>query len=319
MLTAAEIAHALGGQVSSRDTALVPGPGHSRRDRSLSVRVDPNAPDGFLIYSHAGDPWRECREHVRRALGLPEWAPGDQQLKTVPKRRIREWDLAAIESDANDVRPRSEDDLLRISRAQHIWDDSKDPQGTLAERYLRHHRGLVLSDVTAGAVLRLHPRCPWRNEDTGNTDFVPALIAAFRSIDDNEICGIHRIALNPDGSKLGRRMFGVVHRAAIKLNTATDNLVIGEGVETGLAAMQLGFAPAWALGSVGAISFFPVIDGIQQLTILGETGQASAEAVRICGERWRRAGRRVRVIMPRTGSDLNDEILQKGETYAASA
>ena len=94
--------------------------------------------------------------------------------------------------------------------------------------------------------------------------------------------------------------------------------MIGEGVETALAAKQLGFSPAWALGSVGAISFFPLIDGIQQLTILGETGNPSAEAIRICGERWKNAGRKVRVVMPDTGNDMNDHLIAKGPNYACA-
>ena len=35
--------------------ALVPGPGHSRHDRSLSVRVNPDAPVGFVVHSFCGD------------------------------------------------------------------------------------------------------------------------------------------------------------------------------------------------------------------------------------------------------------------------
>jgi putative DNA primase/helicase len=74
---------------------------------------------------------------------------------------------------------------------------------------------------------------------------------------------------------------------------------------------QLGFKPAWALGSVGAISFFPPIDGVQRLIILGERGDASARAIRFCGKRWRQAGRRVRVVMPNVGSDLNDVLIAR--------
>jgi hypothetical protein len=52
------IAATLGGQVVRRDTVLASGPGHSPRDSSPAVRLDPAAPGGFLIYSHAGDDWR---------------------------------------------------------------------------------------------------------------------------------------------------------------------------------------------------------------------------------------------------------------------
>ena len=84
-------------------------------------------------------------------------------------------------------------------------------------------------------------------------------------------------------------MLGLVGRAAVKLDAVEgDTLVIGEGIETALAARQLGHRPAWALGSVGAISFFPVLDGIKRLVILGESGKPSAEAIKLCGQRWSR-------------------------------
>ena len=128
-------------------------------------------------------------------------------------------------------------------------------------------------------MLRFHLRCPWRNED-GRSERVPALIAAFRSIDDNEITAIHRIALKPDGTKRDRRMLGVVHRTAVKLDPGDgDTLAIGEGVETCMAGRQLGYAPAWALGSVGAISFFPLLKNVKTLLIFAETGKASADAI----------------------------------------
>ena len=76
-------------------------------------------------------------------------------------------------------------------------------------------------------------------------------------------------------------MLGIVHRAAVKLDPAGDTLHVGEGVETVLAARQLGHAPAWALGSVGMIAHFPVHRGRQHACAsCGETGEASARADR---------------------------------------
>ncbi len=226
---------------------------------------------------------------------------------------MEKWDLAAIEVEANEgPRAWSEDELLRIAAARRIWDESRDPRRTLGERYLRDSRKLNLPDELAGCVLRFHQRCPWRNENNGTADRVPALIVPFRSIDDDAITGIHRIALNSDATKLGRRMFGIVHRAAVKLDAiSSDVLAIGEGVETAMAARQLGFAPVWALGSVGAISFFPLIDRVKRLMILGESGDVSARAIKFCGTRWRKAGRQVRIVMPNIGSDLNDVLAER--------
>jgi Toprim domain-containing protein len=106
-------------------------------------------------------------------------------------------------------------------------------------------------------------------------------------------------------------MLGPVHHTAVKLDPCGRDLIIGEGIETCMAARQLGHKPAWALGSVGAISFFPIVDGVKRLLILGETGKASEEAIRLCGRRWQRAWRRVQIIMPDIGSDINDELIAR--------
>ena len=171
-------------------------------------------------------------------------------------------------------------------------------------------RALTLSDDVAGTVLRFHPACPWRGENTGAAVQVLALVAAFRSIDDDAVTAIQRVALTADGGKIDRRMLGVVHRAAVKLNPAGDTLHVGEGVETCLAARQLGHAPAWALGSVGMIAHFPPLDGVKLLRVLGEAGKASADAIQHVGERWCAAGRKVQVVMPDDGcDDLNTELM----------
>jgi hypothetical protein len=88
----------------------------------------------------------------------------------------------------------------------------------------------------------------------------------------------------------------------------TMGLIIGEGVETCVAAKQLGFSPIWALGSVGAIETFPVLGGIECLTILAEAGEPSRKAVQKCFERWRAAGREVEVLKSTIGGDINDAI-----------
>jgi len=304
------IARALGGEVSGR-RVLAPGPEHSPNDRSLCVSLAPAMPGGFLVHSFAGDDPIQCKDYVRARLGLPAWQPGDEQDRRVHPSQIKDWDRM-------NLRERTEDDLLRIKRAQALWNEAADPRGTRAVQYLTA-RALDLPDDLAGAALRFHPRCPWRNEDTGKTERIPALLAAFESIDTDDITAIHRIRLDQPQRwpKADRRMLGLVHRAAVKLDPVATTLIIGEGVETCMAARQcmatgdLERAPVWALGSVGAISFFPVLDGVKRLIILGESGEASAQAVRLCGRRWQHAGRRVQVLYSEIGSDVNDALMME--------
>lgn len=309
MIDLRSLALALGGDVCGKSVSA-PGPGHTPRDRSLSVTLDSNAPDGFLIYSHAGDDWKACRDYVRQRLGLPSWQPGDEQNRTIPPKHVKKWDLAAIKSEVG-LQPRTEDDLIRIERATKIWNEADNPRGSVAEKYLAA-RCLELPDDLSGPVLRYHGRTPWRDENSGQTIRIPCLIAAFRSIDDDSITAIHRIRVDlPERwPKTERRMFGVVRRSAVKLGVSTKTLIIGEGVETCMAARQFEIGDfAWALGSVGAISFFPILPGIRKLLVLSETGAASTEAVRICTRRWRDAYREANAVVPNIGSDMNDALM----------
>ena len=86
----------------------------------------------------------------------------------------------------------------------------------------------------------------------------------------------------------------------------TIGLHIGEGVETCRAARLAGFAPVWALGSSPAIGAFPVLSGIDAITVLGGVGDGGANhrALQACG--WIEAGREALMVAPQVGSDLND-------------
>ena len=68
------LARALNGEVISARQGrevLAPGPGHSAKDRSMCVRLDFEAPEGFLTHSFAGDDPIVCRDYVRQCAGLP--------------------------------------------------------------------------------------------------------------------------------------------------------------------------------------------------------------------------------------------------------
>ena len=246
-MTAREAAARLGGQATSSTTLICPGPGHRPHDRSLSVRFDPAAPDGFLVHSFAGDEPIVCRDHVRAALGL---GFGHRRGDHIPGPRLRPAPLAEASNSLAALR---------------IWGEALDARGTLAETYL-FGRGLELDDRAREAV-RFHPALRF---DNGTT---PAMVGAPARSRSDEPCGVHRTFLDRDGRKLERRMLGRARGAAVKLDpddTVELGLVVGEGIETCLAARQLGYRPCWALGSAQAIAKLPVLGGVEGLTILGD-------------------------------------------------
>src|SRR5215471_1878079 len=237
-MSAADVALALAGRRAQQladGFYLIPCPvpshGKGRGDRNPSLRIG-DGETRLLVHCFSGCDARDVLDVLRRR-GLLNGAP--TRSPSSPPR--------------SSPAAREDDNLARIKRAREIWHAARDPGGTRVEDYLCS-RGLKLDDVVAGHVLRFHPRCPWRGE------FLSALIAVFRSLDDNAITAIHRIRLDQPERwpKAERRMLGVVHRAAVKLDgDVGDVLAIGEGVETCMAARQLMAtgelerSPVWAL------------------------------------------------------------------------
>jgi hypothetical protein len=134
------------------------------------------------------------------------------------------------------------------------------------------------------------------------------MVALLRDIHTNEPCGIHRTFLNANGTKIEKKMLGRAKGAAIKLSPdedVTHGLHIGEGIESTLSFMMAGYAPAWALGSAGSIEAFPVLPGIEALTIFTENDRASERAANVCADRWLEADREVTLATPQHG-DGND-------------
>jgi hypothetical protein len=284
-LDARSIARALGGDVVGRDQVAAPGPGHSRDDRSLSIYISATAPDGFRTHSHAGDDWRTCRYYVKERLGIDKaaWRDRAQEVRTEPVKVI-------FDRDPDKVR-----------HALMVWNQGVDPRGTLVETYLQS-RCLDL-DVD-GEVLRWHPGAN-------------AMLALFRNIQTNEPQAISRTFLDHEARKDvtrapgGRKFLGPVKGAVIKLDADEDvlgGLHIGEGIETCMAARMLGLKPTWALGSADAIRAFPVLSGIECLSLLRERDDANARAADACADRWLEAGREVFDVNPIAGNDINDSI-----------
>lgn len=302
-----EIARALRGKVVGNQV-LAPGPNHSAKDRSLAVRLSAGSPDGFIVFSHAGDDFRACRDHVATALGMApdRWRQDRPTDPAEEARRAKARQQAEAQERAAVAR--------RQRSAVAIWQEARGPLGTIVEIYLRS-RFLGLPEEIAGDVLRFHPRCPF-----GEGMTTPAMVAALRCVRTGDIIGIHRTALTPDGVKVGRKMLGTAAGAAIMLDaedTVSTGLNIGEGIETCLAARQLGLRPTWALGSTANIAAFPVLDGIETLTLFGELGDggASDRACTEVGTRWHRAGRSVDIVTPKIGNDLNDTLKGGATTW----
>ena len=141
------VARILCGDVHGHNAIMCPGPAHSSRDRSLVVFINPNAPDGFRVHSHAADDWRICREYVKSKLGSIRM--------TLGRGGYRPNSLYPNQSERAAI-------AMRTTGALAIFAEAKSINGTPVMRYLAR-RGIELARLPTNLhdVLRWHPSCPW--------------------------------------------------------------------------------------------------------------------------------------------------------------
>ena len=82
-------------------TALVTH-GHSAIDRSLSVKLDADAPDGFVVHSFAGDDPLACRDHVRTKAGLKPFKPNGSGRHSASNDAIERALMTAVAAQRRD-------------------------------------------------------------------------------------------------------------------------------------------------------------------------------------------------------------------------
>jgi DNA primase len=85
-----------------------------------------------------------------------------------------------------------------------------------------------------------------------------------------------------------------------------DVLMIGEGIETCLAAMQATGSAAWAALSTSGLRSLKLPRDVRDVIILADGDEPGEAAAQVAALRWKREGRRVRIARPPKGMDFND-------------
>jgi hypothetical protein len=190
-----------------------------------------------------------------------------------------------------------------------LWDACKPLYG-LAVDYLQA-RCCVIPPKDGD--LRWHPEL----KHTPSGYVGPALVALGTDAVDRTPRTLHRTWVRADGRKADidpPRMLLGGHRkagAVIRLwpdEAVTTGLAVAEGIETALALAHA-FTPVWACIDAGNLSAFPVLAGIETLTIAEDHDEAGEMAATRCADRWARAGREVYIVKaPTAGADLADVV-----------
>ena len=203
------------------------------------------------------------------------------------------------------------DRKFRIEGACRIYSQSADaPQ---IETYLRS-RAIALSSP----VLRFCQSAPHR---LGTRR--PAMVAPIVDINGQQT-GAHLTYLRSDGTgkadlpkEFQRECRGVIGGGVIRLATHDPEceLLVGEGVETALSAMEIFKRPGWAAVYAGNLKEDLMLPPeVRRVVITADndesgTGQKNALAAK---QRWLSQGRAVRIVIPpRIGTDFNDFLMER--------
>lgn len=264
-------------------------PAHDDRHPSLSID---RAEGKVLVRCHAGchqssviamlrsrGLWSERPRDHRRPEGRPPRHGGDQQ----PDR----------------------DDGARLQVAFGLWAAGKTARGTQVETYLRS-RGLALP---IPGTLRFHAGL---KHPSGNV--WPAMMALVTTGAQDAPVAIHRTFLARNGADKApvepqKMMLGPCRGGAVRLAAPGAVLMVGEGLETCLAAMQATTHPAWAALSTSGLRALDLPDAVRDVIVLADGDAAGEAAARDCGWRWKREGRSVRIARPPNGMDFNDMLV----------
>ena len=84
--------------------------------------------------------------------------------------------------------------------------------------------------------------------------------------------------------------------------------MVGEGIETCLAAMQATGHPAWAALSTSGLRTLDFPKDVRDVIVLADGDAAGEAAARDCAWGWKREGRRARIARPPQGMDFNDML-----------
>jgi hypothetical protein len=131
---------------------------------------------------------------------------------------------------------------------------------------------------------------------------------------DGTPVAIHRTFLAIDGSGKApvdpeKMMLGPCRGGSVRLGPSGDVLMVGEGIETCLAAMQATGLSAWAALSTSGLRTLELPREIRDVIVLADGDDPGEAAARDCAWRWKREGRRVRIARPPQGTDFNDMLV----------
>ena len=190
--------------------------------------------------------------------------------------------------------------------AEKLWQQSSSAKGSLAEIYLQHrgYRGPIPESLR---YLSDHQHKP-------SGQRYPVMLA---KVTDQHGCflSVHRTYLSLNGKgkapvEPAKMTLGSIRGGAIRLSEAKDQLILCEGIETGLALLHASQIPVWSCISAGGLKTVNLPTYIQTVIIAADYDKPGLQAAEEGAARFYKQGLTVKVIKPKLlGTDFADELL----------
>jgi len=135
---------------------------------------------------------------------------------------------------------------------------------------------------------------------------------------------IHRTYLSADGNAKAevspnKMMLGSTRGGAVRLSEQREGLLVGEGIETTLSAMQATGRPGWAALSTSGLTSLVLPLDASAVTILADGDDAGHKSAKAAAKSWSACGVAVRVAYAPTGTDFNDLLTSTNPGLRSSA
>ena len=306
-MNAREITKALGGHWhGSYGTARCPV--HNDRTPSLSIRDGVDGEPVFNCFAHCD--WRDIKDALRARGLLPERGDVHRRAAARQRRRFGEGVARPGVVAVVDV-----DQQQRVEFARRKWHEAIPLTDSPAEVYLRQ-RGLEAGPDGWPPSLRYHPGV--KHGPTGR--HLPAMLGAVSVWPGREVVGLHRTFLRADGRNKApvsnnKMMLGRCGGGAVRLAPAGPELVLSEGIETGLSVQQATGLPVWATLSTSGLRSVILPPEVETVVVAADGDAPGEKAAQEAARRFIAEGRKVKIARPPQGMDFND-LLQMPDGVA---
>ncbi len=210
------------------------------------------------------------------------------------------------------------EDEAKREHALQLWQATRPlANSPRAQRYFES-RGLYGVNSPA---LRFHPSL---SHISGQR--FPGIVAKVSAL-DGSFLAIQRTFLSHDGAgkapveaKQTKLALGNMQDGAVQLAEAGPVLMIGEGVEDCLTAIQETSRPAWASLGAKRMAKIKLPEIVREVIILMDNDETGIRAAHAAGRRWQAEGRKVRLAAPPAPyKDFNDMLMAERLNLATPA